>query len=101
MKKLHIVGCSPRSGTTLMHELITTCFDITKFYSHEKSIFRIDHIDEGVICSKHPQEIMYIKKLLKVDKSLYVIYMLRDPRDVVSSSQNIISTSTLGANMRS
>jgi len=84
--KLHIVGCSPRSGTTLIHELITTCFDIKLFYKHEKSIFRTDRIDKGIICSKHPNEIFYLKWLLKFDSSLNIIYMLRDPRDVISSS---------------
>ena len=34
-KHLHIVACSPRSGTTLLHEAMVTCFKVDKHYDHE------------------------------------------------------------------
>ena len=38
VKRLHIVGC-PRSGTTLLMELVATCFDSGGYCEHELSIF--------------------------------------------------------------
>ena len=32
---IQIVACSPRSGTTLMHESMVTCFRVDKQYDHE------------------------------------------------------------------
>ena len=34
-RHLHIVACSPRSGTTLLHEAMVTCFRADKHYDHE------------------------------------------------------------------
>lgn len=34
-RHLHIVSCAPRSGTTLLHEAMVTCFEIDRHYEHE------------------------------------------------------------------
>lgn len=82
---IHIVSCSPRSGTTLFQEVMTTCFDVQLSYPSEKSIFRTEMIDAGVTVTKHPEEVFYMKYLLAIEPRLHVVYLSRDPRDVVSS----------------
>ena len=39
MRRIHIVGSSPRTGTTLLTELLTCCFQPEGFCEHELSIF--------------------------------------------------------------
>lgn len=85
MKKIHIVSCSPRSGTTLLQELMTTCFRIDGYCEHEKSIFRAHQLSGEVVCTKSPLEVPYVAGLLRLDPALSVIYLLRDPRSVVCS----------------
>ena len=41
MRRIHIVGCGPRTGTTLMAELMGTCFDINASCQHEESVFAL------------------------------------------------------------
>ncbi|HBL11235.1 MAG TPA: sulfotransferase family protein [Cyanobacteria bacterium UBA11162] len=85
MKRIHIVGCSPRSGTTLMLELMVSCFEIDGFSEHEMTIFSYPKQDFKVFCSKQPRDILCIPPLLAIDPNLWIIYLLRDPRDIVVS----------------
>lgn len=82
---IHIVGCLPRSGTTLMTEVMVNCFEIDAFTEHEQSIFREYTKPYQVLCTKNPNDIKRIRFPLKVNPNLYVIYLLRDPRDAISS----------------
>ena len=84
MKRLHIVG-SPRSGTTLLMELIVTCFKNNGHCEHEMNIFKIPEINHGLYISKQPSDIKYIEKFLNFDEALFVLYIVRDPRSVISS----------------
>ncbi|MBA6413843.1 sulfotransferase [Parahaliea sp. F7430] len=85
MKRLHIVGC-PRSGTTLLMELISTCFDSDGFCSHESSIFAPPSVpDAELYFSKQPNDIKQLQHIFFRDPQLYVIYMGRDPRAVITS----------------
>ena len=84
MKRLHIVGC-PRSGTTLMMELCATCFESSGFCSHEMNIFVEPEGKPDIYFSKKPSDIKYIEKIFKKDAGLFLIYMMRDPRSVVTS----------------
>ncbi len=84
-KHIHIVGCSPRSGTTLMQELMVTCFSINHQCAHERSLFDQDITLEGITCTKHPREAMYAGLALRANPDLHIIYLVRDPRDVVVS----------------
>ncbi|MEP1471426.1 MAG: sulfotransferase [Halieaceae bacterium] len=85
MKRLHIVGC-PRSGTTLLMELITTCFESSGFCSHETSIFAPPNIDDGdLYISKQPNDIKQIQHIFPRDPNLHIIYLGRDPRAVITS----------------
>ncbi|MEN9021658.1 MAG: DUF2314 domain-containing protein [Verrucomicrobiales bacterium] len=83
-QRLHIVGC-PRSGTTLMAELMAVCFRNDGFCEHEMSIFRPAPADAQLYFSKKPTDIRYVKKLLLGDPNLIVIGLYRDPRAVISS----------------
>lgn len=82
---IHIVGCSPRSGTTLLQELMVTCFEIDHFCEHERSLFKEEIHQDGITCTKHPREILYVGGALRVNRNLHVIYIVRDPRDVIVS----------------
>ncbi len=83
--RIHIVGASPRTGTTLMTELMVNCFDIDKYEGHEISIFKKQKRDYNVYCTKNPRDVLVAAPLLRVDKSLWIIHMERDPRDVIVS----------------
>ncbi|GAH08264.1 unnamed protein product, partial [marine sediment metagenome] len=88
MLRVHIIGGS-RSGTTLMMQLMGACFDFEAYATRETSIFclKTEKSIKGLrsFCSKHPVDIKNLKLLLKLNKNLHFIYMLRDPRDAVCS----------------
>lgn len=84
-KHLHIVACSPRSGTTLLHEVMVTCFQIDKHYDHEIRFNLVSADDGQILLTKRPKDTMYMARILDEDPELYVIYVLRDPRDVIVS----------------
>jgi hypothetical protein len=83
--RLHIVGSTPRSGTTLTFELITACFEIAPFGAHEISLFIRPARINGPYCSKMPTDLVHAARLLPWDPGLHVLYTLRDPRDAVVS----------------
>ena len=84
-KHLHIVACSPRSGTTLLHEVMVTCFHTDKHYDHEIRFNLVSAEDGQVLITKRPKDTMYMPAVIDDDPELYVIYLLRDPRDVICS----------------
>lgn len=79
------MGCSPRSGTTLIKEMMVNFFEFDAYTEHERSIFKEFDPALGLVCSKNPLDTVVIGSLLKLDRNLSVIYMLRDPRDTLSS----------------
>ena len=84
MKRLHIVGC-PRSGTTLLMELVSTCFASGGYCDHELSIFApVEEVDD-IYFTKQPNDIKQLSHIFGRDEQLYVIYMGRDPRAVITS----------------
>lgn len=86
--RIHVVGSSPRSGTTLMFELLTSCFQVEKFGDHEISLFSTPSHPRDVFVSKKPTDFIHVCRVLRWDPMLHVIYMQRDPRDVVTSRHN-------------
>jgi len=84
-KHIHIVACSPRSGTTLLHEAMVTCLRVDKHYDHEVRFHLVTGEPGSVVLTKRPKDTMYIGELLDKDPGFYVTYMLRDPRDVIVS----------------
>lgn len=83
-RHLHIVACSPRSGTTLLHEAMVTCFRVDKHYDHELRFHLVTGEDGQIVITKRPKDTMYMAAVID-DPELYVIYLLRDPRDVIVS----------------
>lgn len=87
MYRIHIVGTS-RSGTTLMHELMITCFKIDGVTKEEIRLWRYTDYSHRICCTKCPGDEILVHPLISFDKDLYFIYMLRDPRDVIVSRHN-------------
>lgn len=85
MKRIHIVGISPRTGTTLMAEAINTCYKIDCYTKHEDRLFSRAPSGSNIHLTKCPRDIMIVGPSLSVDPNLYVICMIRDPRDVICS----------------
>ena len=85
MKRLHVVGCH-RSGTTLVFEMLTACFMHDAHCAHEESIFNPSEVSGiDLYFSKKPSDITHIKRIFFADPDLYLIFMLRDPRSVITS----------------
>jgi len=84
-RHLHIVACSPRTGTTLLHEVMVTCFKVDKHYDHEIRFHLVSGEDGQLVVTKRPKDTMYMPEVLDDDPELYVIYLLRDPRDTICS----------------
>ena len=85
MKRIHIVGCGPRTGTTLLIEMMSTCFDIDLSLDHDERIAKAAPRRGKVFLTKSPKDIVVIEPILKMVKNLFVIYMIRDPRDMMVS----------------
>ena len=83
-RHIHIVACSPRSGTTLLHEAMVTCFRVDQHYDHEIRFNLVSADDGQLLLTKRPKDIMYMPAVID-DPELYVIYVMRDPRDVIVS----------------
>lgn len=85
MKRIHIVGTGPRTGTTLMAEAMVACFDIDIHTEHEDRIFIQPDREGQVMLTKRPIDIIVVGPLLWANPELYVICMVRDPRDAIVS----------------
>lgn len=83
-RRLHITG-APRSGTTLLHVMILTCFDIDGPVEAEQRLRRPVPRDRRLICTKCPGEVEAAVAILKLDPRLDVVYLARDPREVITS----------------
>lgn len=85
MKRIHIIGSGPRSGTTLLTEVMATCFHIDHSCDHEAPIYE-DQPDEGnCFLTKLPVDIESVALPLRFNKDLYVVCVVRDPRDSIAS----------------
>lgn len=68
-----------------MVELLLACYEIEGFGDHETSVFRRSPPGSEIVCSKNPGDLLCVGPLLRIDPSLWVIVMIRDPRDVIVS----------------
>lgn len=84
-KRIHVVGLSPRTGTTLMVELLMASYRLDGRGDHERSIFDTPPPGPSPFCSKLPGDLLSMPWLLPADPELWVVCMVRDPRDVVVS----------------
>lgn len=85
MKRIHIVGVSPRSGTTLMLEALKSCSNVDFASTHEDRLFVRAPKRTTIFLSKSPKDIMVVGPSLSVDPNLYIICLIRDPRDIICS----------------
>jgi hypothetical protein len=85
MKKIHIVSCSPRSGTTLIAEAINACFNVDGYTAHETGLLKRQQSDVAIRLTRKPMDLLLVRPFLRFDPDMYVIAMMRDPRDVVVS----------------
>ena len=63
---------------------MVTCFHVDKHYDHEIRFNLVTGENGDLVVTKRPKDIMYMADVLD-DPELYVIYILRDPRDVIVS----------------
>lgn len=85
MKRIHIIGASSRTGTTLLLEVMKNCFDIDKYSEHEDRLFTRAKGSSKIFLTKFPKDAAIISPSLYLDPDLFVICMIRDPRDVICS----------------
>jgi hypothetical protein len=88
MQRIHIVG-PPRSGTTLMLELLVTGFRIDAYCPEEVSVLTLPPDPASVLCTKFPGETHLVAPLLDADPQQWFVFMLRDPRDVIVSRHGL------------
>ena len=64
--RIHIVGISPRTGTTLLAECMVACMKIDAFESHEASVSRL-RLGARVYLTKRPADLLAIGPRLRFD----------------------------------
>jgi hypothetical protein len=84
MNHIHITGCG-RSGTTLLMEMMRSCFRCDGPSHHETSILEVPPRGFSVYITKHPGEVSFLGPLLGADPDLHGIHIYRDPRSVICS----------------
>jgi len=82
MKRLHIVGLGPRTGTTLLFECMAACFEIDAFEQHETSLCQ-HRKNVDIFLTKNPVDLHIVGPRFRIDLYLHIIAMLCDPRDVI------------------
>jgi len=87
-KRIHITG-TPRSGTTLLLSLMLSCFDIDGGLPRDHRLWRRPPRDRRIVCTKFTDETDFAAAMLPLDPDLHVIFILRDPRDVVVSRTHV------------
>ncbi len=87
-KRIHITG-APRSGTTLLLALMLACFDIDGGVRDERRLWRTPPKHRKIVCTKFPDETDFAGQMLNFDPDLHVIFIVRDPRDVIVSRSHI------------
>lgn len=86
-KRIHITG-TPRSGTTLFVTLMLACFEIDGGVTDERRLWRTPPKNCRVVLTKFPGETDFATQMLSFDWDLHVIFLVRDPRDVVVSENH-------------
>lgn len=89
MRKIHVIGCGPRSGTTLLTEMMVACFEIDLHTPHEDRVFTWPKRRGSVYLAKAPRDTLIIERYLRWMRNLDVICLLRDPRDMVVSRHRL------------
>jgi hypothetical protein len=85
MQHIHIVGSGPRTGTTLLAEAMKFCCNIDYATPHEDRLFSRPKHTANVFLTKYPSDLFVVEPSLRLDTNLYIICLIRDPRDAVVS----------------
>ena len=64
---------------------MVTCFKVDKHYDHEVRFNLVSADDGQILVTKRPKDTMYMPTVIDDDPEIYVIYVMRDPRDVIVS----------------
>jgi hypothetical protein len=64
---------------------MVTCFKVDKHYDHEVRFNLVSAEDGQLLITKRPKDTMYMPAVIDDDPEIYVIYVMRDPRDVIVS----------------
>lgn len=83
--RVHIVGTSTRSGTTLLFECVRAAFEVDSWSQRERSLFNLPPPGVDVHLSRRPGDVRVMRRALRIDPNLHVLHLVRDPRDVVVS----------------
>lgn len=86
--RIHITSSGPRTGTTLLTEVLKNCYDIDCSCDHEATL-AVSNSSFGkcnTVLTKAPSRTKRLQKILRFEKKLYVICLIRDPRDMIVSS---------------
>ena len=78
------MGC-PRSGTTLMTELLRYAYSFAGAAEHERSLFDPIPAELSPYLTKKPADTIRIGKAFELDEELYIVALIRDPRAVITS----------------
>lgn len=91
--RIHITSSGPRTGTTLLTEVFKNCFNIDCSCDHEASIANSTSSfgNCNVVLTKHPSETRYLDKILSYSNNLFVVCVIRDPRDMIVSFHGLDS----------
>ena len=81
MQRIHIVGSSPRSGTSLLVEMMINSFEIDLYPEHEARLGKCPPGKGRIFLSKSPKDIIIVRQHLQIMKNLHVLFVMRDPRD--------------------
>jgi hypothetical protein len=69
-----------------MTEAMHTCFNIDDYAGRERRVFSSPPLGAEIYLSKAPKDIMTVEPILKINTNLHVVCMIRDPRDVITST---------------
>jgi hypothetical protein len=86
MKRIHIIGSGPRTGTTLLAEAMVACFRIDHACEHEAHVCAREPLQGNCMLTKMPDEIGAVRLPLRLNPDLHVVCIIRDPRDAIVSS---------------
>ena len=72
-----------------MAETISSCFNVDQHCDHEERLFTPNPTTGDTYLTKCPRDILIVRPILSVDPCLYVICMIRDPRDAIVSKHKL------------
>jgi hypothetical protein len=91
-KRVHITSSGPRCGTTLLIEAMRVCYNFDFVCQNEANISQSNisfGSDHNKILTKRPGELPSIRLPLWFNNNLYIICIIRDPRDMVVSKHKM------------